>query len=482
MRQIIIDFGTFELFGTEFSPKVYGYGLMLVLGFLTGIYLAQWRARRSGESPEHCPQIGILALIGGVVGARLAYIIENWDSFFLAGQADLRGMLNITSGGLIYFGGVVLATLMVLGYLYVKKLPLRRYLDIVAASMMLGLAFGRMGCFLNGCCYGGVCDPKWALAMEFPMYSPPLVKLGDGNSPYSDDTLTPSPPYVAQYHEGRVTPDPRLINPLAFRKVETDEGRRVSLPVLTPPKYFHGRLTNDQVEPYRTQPDLREAFVRIAGEDRQISQGDWKQAQQRKDGLLRGSETWDQALAADATRDGQLNREEFEDFYQQRRRWMLRAFDRNIDGELDASEAAEANEFLQADQFEIASHSHSRAIRPAQVLGIVNALLLMGILLAFYRLRRREGQVFALMLMLYPVTRFVLESVRADNPHDITRGVLTHNQVTSIILLSLGALMWIGLRFLPASAGPTAVERFAAAQADAGSDDTPKRSRRRKRR
>jgi prolipoprotein diacylglyceryltransferase len=465
MRQIIIDFGTIDLFGTTISPRVYGYGLMLVLGFLTGIYLAQWRARRNGENPEHCPQIGILALIGGVLGARIAYIIENREVFFPAtGSPDWSSMLNITSGGLIYFGGVIFATLMVLGYLRLKGLPIRRFLDIVAVSMMIGLAFGRAGCWLNGCCYGGACSEEWALATEFPMYSEPLWKVGDGNSPFSRGTTTPSPPYSAQLREGRVDVDPRLINPLAGPQVVEHEGRRVTVPVLTPPAMFHGKLKSDQVAPYRKPlPDLGEAFADIAGADGLISRSDWEQARREEGGVLRGSETWDQALLFDGVhthqRDEYLTQKEFTAFYSQRRAWMLSTFDTNDDGQLDPVEVEAANDFLQADQYAIAHAAHAQPVQPAQLLGLINALLIAGILAGFYRLRRREGQVFVLMLILYPITRFVLESIRADNPHDITRGVLTHNQVTSIILLAAGLLAWWGLTKLPASAGPVAAER-----------------------
>ena len=153
MRQILFDFGSYDIFGHHVGLRVFGYGLMLVLGFLTAIAFAQWRARRSGESAEAIAQCGIVALILGVVGARLAFVIEQWDSFKRAAN-PLGEMLDITSGGLIYYGGLILAAAGVVGYLKLKRLPMRRYLDIVAASLMIGLAFGRMGCFLIGCCYG----------------------------------------------------------------------------------------------------------------------------------------------------------------------------------------------------------------------------------------------------------------------------------------------------------------------------------------
>ncbi|MCK4601658.1 MAG: prolipoprotein diacylglyceryl transferase, partial [Phycisphaerae bacterium] len=190
MLQIIVDSGTLRLFGTSIPLRIYGYGLMLVFGFLLGILLAQWRARRAGENPENLAHCGLLALLGGIIGARIAYIIQHWKVF--SRSEDVLGeIFNVTSGGLIYYGGVVLATIIVVLYLLIKRRPIRRYLDIVAVSLMIGLAFGRAGCTLNGCCFGARCSDHWALGMRFPMYSKPLVKFDGRENPYSAGTRDP---------------------------------------------------------------------------------------------------------------------------------------------------------------------------------------------------------------------------------------------------------------------------------------------------
>jgi phosphatidylglycerol:prolipoprotein diacylglycerol transferase len=171
MLQILVDFGTRYVLGLGIPLRIYGYGLMLVLGFLVAIYVGQWRARRLGENPEHLARIGLLSLVGGILGSRAAYIIQHWDTQFATADNPIGAVLNVTSGGLIYYGGVILGTVMVVAYLFLKRLPARRYLDIVAVPLMIGLAFGRMGCLLNGCCYGSLCDPHWALGMAFPMWT-----------------------------------------------------------------------------------------------------------------------------------------------------------------------------------------------------------------------------------------------------------------------------------------------------------------------
>ncbi len=451
MQQIIVDFGTVELFGRALSLRIYGYGLMLVLGFLFAIYLAQWRAKRFGENPDVVVRCGILALIGGIVGARIAFVIERWDEQFAG--APLIETLNITSGGLIYYGGVALATAMVLAYLLWRRLPVRRYLDIIAPSLMLGLAFGRAGCLLNGCCYGGRCASDWALAMEFPMYSRPLVELGGGAGPFSEGTDAPSPPYAEQFYRADpvVHPDERLVNPYV------PAGGHGSL---HPPRRLHGALETDQLAVlFGNKADAKELFDALAGDGR-LSEAEWKRGKASGDGILRGSEAWDAAIAFEASGDGQLTFNELWRYFEARRARLIARFDADEDGRLGADERAAADAWLREDLFALAAAEHAAAVRPAQPLGLINALLLAGLLLAFSRLRRREGQVFALLVVLYPVTRFCLESIRADNEHDVLKGVLTHNQYTSLILMTIGVVMWALLYTRPASAGPTWRERL----------------------
>ncbi len=339
MLDIIVDLGILKLGPLTLPMRVYGYGLMLVVGFLLSVWIAHWRARRNGEDPEMFTRCGILALVGGVIGARIAYVIQHWDSQFAHAGNPLAAMVNISSGGLIYYGGVVLAVLLVLGYLGIKKLPIRRYLDILAVCMMLGLAFGRAGCLLHGCCYGGMCKPEFPIGMSFPMYAEPLVKVGGGENPYSTATMGPTPAYAHQLKIDAVKPAPQLVDASGF--------------LIEPSK-----LTSDQIV--------------------------------------------------------------------------------------------------------VARASGSLPVFPAQIFGIINALLLASLLMAYHRLRRREGEVFALMLMLYPITRFVLESIRDDNPHDLLSGVLTHNQYTSILTFAFGLTMMLVLRKLRPSAGPSSAQRAAA--------------------
>ena len=435
MLRIIIDFGVLKIAGLSIPLRVYGYGLMLVLGFLTSILIARWRARRSGEDPEMITTCGILALIGGVVGARAAYVVENWSEF--VGCSNwLATVADISSGGLIYYGGLALATVVVLAYFGFKRLPLRRYIDIVAPSLMIGLAFGRAGCLLNGCCFGGIAHENWTLGAHFPMYSKPLLSLNGSAGGFSAGQEGPSPVYADQLSKGLIVPDRRLLSTIE----------------LLSPDDMHGELQRDQLAVVFAGPDaqvdIANKYDRLAGDDRVISQAEWLEGLNEAEGLLAGSEQWGDAVAFDRDFDGYLNLLEVQAYFADRREWITLNF---------GDDRALANAYLQADLFELASQSKSLPVKPAQAIGLVNAFLLALILSVFYRLRWREGQVFALLLVLYPATRFVLEGIRSD---DRASWFFTHNQFTSMGMIIAGVALWFWLQRLPASAGPTWSQRM----------------------
>src|SRR5437773_602560 len=153
---------------------IHGFGLMLVIGFLCAMSLAKYLARRSGQDPEVFANAALLALFAGVLGARLSHVLENIDEFTdpkLGFFGNLANVLNISSGGLTYYGGFLLALPTLLIYAIVKKVPLRLGMDIIAPCLMIGLGFGRIGCFLNGCCYGAQCDVPWAVRFPYNSYA-----------------------------------------------------------------------------------------------------------------------------------------------------------------------------------------------------------------------------------------------------------------------------------------------------------------------
>jgi len=446
--------------------RIYGYGLMLVLGFLVSIAIAQWRARRLGENGEVVAHIGLLSVIGGILGARLAFVIQDWNKFDLGinvGFSQHPGdILDITSGGLIYYGGLVLAALMVVAYVAIKRLPMRRYLDIMAVSIMVGLAFGRTGCLLNGCCFGATCSDDFSEGMTFPMYSQPLVKTDGSPGPFSVNTDSPSPVYQHQLETGQLKdagklPDPRLT--YTYTDIKGDH-----LMLLTP-RELHGPLANDQAGVmFGSKESAKTLFDELAGSSGRLTREKWnKGLAQHGVGLLRGSEIWGEAIASGQEGSGRAAYLDFEGFwrYLQGRCERITVILGRKEPITNDKLPARMNDYLQADLYALAVKEHSLPVKPSQALGIANALIVALVLVMFFRLRSREGQVFALLLILYPITRFVEEMIRDDNPHSLLAGILTHNQYTSMVLLAMGVAIFVMLRRLPASAGPAWAERLA---------------------
>ncbi len=157
MRQILFRI---PIPGTDHAQPLYAYGAMMCLGFLAAILVAKWRARRQGRDADTLYNIALFCFFGGVLGARLFYVIQYHDP---TRGFDVWSLLRIWEGGLTYYGGLILAGGAVVAYLGITRRPILAWMDIVAPGLAMGLAFGRMGCFLNGCCHGDVTHVPWAL-------------------------------------------------------------------------------------------------------------------------------------------------------------------------------------------------------------------------------------------------------------------------------------------------------------------------------
>ncbi|HSV15327.1 MAG TPA: prolipoprotein diacylglyceryl transferase, partial [Tepidisphaeraceae bacterium] len=159
---------------------IFGYGLMMVLAFLATQWLSGRLAKTKGIDPEIFVNVTLLALVAGVVGSRLSHVLENLPDYTrsdLSAWQNFVNMINIRSGGLTFYGGLILAFPVCLSYVLYKKVPPRIAMDIGAPCLMLGLAIGRIGCFLNGCCYGAETNVPWAV--HFPYGSNAYVDAFD---------------------------------------------------------------------------------------------------------------------------------------------------------------------------------------------------------------------------------------------------------------------------------------------------------------
>jgi phosphatidylglycerol:prolipoprotein diacylglycerol transferase len=137
---------------------------MMMLGLLAALYVARMRAKSEGISRERITDLGIYAILAGIGGGRLFYVIQNFGVY----KGNLIDILKIYQGGLVFYGGLIAAIIAIMSILRIKKLPVLKTLDIIALSLAIGLVFGRIGCFLNGCCWGDICNPDLLWAVQFP--------------------------------------------------------------------------------------------------------------------------------------------------------------------------------------------------------------------------------------------------------------------------------------------------------------------------
>jgi phosphatidylglycerol:prolipoprotein diacylglycerol transferase len=179
-----------------------GYGLMLMIGFLGGTWWAARRAVRVKADPDLVINMGFVALIASVIGARIFYVLHYWDEHF-AGR-PLRAAFDITAGGMEFYGGFIGGFTALLVYMLLKRVSLRLYLDILAPSLMFGMGMARIGCFLNGCCWGAVCDPQqipWAV--RFPYASPAAYRQ------WEERVITYPAELITTYFDGSASLIPR---------------------------------------------------------------------------------------------------------------------------------------------------------------------------------------------------------------------------------------------------------------------------------
>lgn len=349
---------------------IHGYGVMLLLAVVSAVALAVWRGRRVGIDAELVFAMAFWSILPGIVGARLFYVLLKWPYEFApvmqskGTPALLGALINISQGGVVIYGAVIGGILGLTAFVYKYKLPLLATFDLATPSVMLGLAMGRLGCFLNGCCFGGVCDLPWAVT--FP---------------------AGSPPHLHQVYRGQT--------------------------------FFHGlKMVGDLEGP----PVITEVEPGSPAQQNGLKSG-----QQITSVNGRKVRTAEQAL------------------------WMLRKVpERNV----AISITIEGDHSVHRWPLDNPP-ARSEPVHPTQIYSSINALLLCLFLLAYDPFRRRDGELFAMMLTIYPIARFLLEMIRADEPPIFGTGLTIAQNVSLIMLVSTAGLwIWI-LRKPPGTAFAT---------------------------
>lgn len=148
----------FEIFGIS----VRWYGILISLGMLLGTVIAVKESRRIGFDEEKLIDLLILAIPLAVIGARIYYVIFNWQYY----KGDILKIINIRGGGLAIHGAIIVSVLVALVYCKVKKISFWEIADIVAPSIILGQAIGRWGNFINQEAYGTPTDLPWGIVVN----------------------------------------------------------------------------------------------------------------------------------------------------------------------------------------------------------------------------------------------------------------------------------------------------------------------------
>lgn len=218
---------------------VFGFGLMLTIALFASMELAGRRARREGLGDVQVDVLAIWVLIGGLIGARLFFIAEYWRRFESFWQ-----VFEIWNGGIVFYGCIVGGGIAFAIYRHLHPFPIRPMMDVIAPALAIGIAFGRLGCFLNGCCYGDVCHLPWAVT--FPQKSSPWVHQVDLGliSPGAARSLPVHPTQLYSALDGLIL----LVLLTAYYPFRRRDGEVMALLMVTYPvtRFFIERLRSDE--------------------------------------------------------------------------------------------------------------------------------------------------------------------------------------------------------------------------------------------
>lgn len=168
----------------ELGPiSIYWYGILVVTGILLGATVAAYLAKRDGTDPDRIWDMLMVAVIVGIIGARIEYVLvpPHWSYY----KEHLAQAFYIWEGGLRIYGAILGGAIGVLGYAYFNKLRPLKLLDYAAPGMAMGHAIGRWGNFINRELYGPPTDLAWGLRIPLEYRVPPYTDIGQ----YPLDTL-----------------------------------------------------------------------------------------------------------------------------------------------------------------------------------------------------------------------------------------------------------------------------------------------------
>jgi len=153
MHPILFEVGGFP---------VYTYGLLLAAAYLLGLQFALVRARARGLDPNRIMDLGIWIIISALAGAKLLLLIVDRGKF----PMTTTGMIDLVRSAGVFYGGLIAAVVVALGYLWRQRMPIWTVTDVFAPGIALGHVIGRFGCLFAGCCFGRPTTVPWAITFH----------------------------------------------------------------------------------------------------------------------------------------------------------------------------------------------------------------------------------------------------------------------------------------------------------------------------
>lgn len=157
-----IEIGNLERYISVFGYPLAYYGIIITLGMLVGYFMVSWTAKRTMQDKELYLDFALYAILMAVVGARIYYVIFEWDSY----KDDLIQIFNLRGGGLAIYGGIIGGVLTAVIYAKVKKISLFLLLDTACIGLVTGQVIGRWGNFVNREAFGGFTDNIFAMQLK----------------------------------------------------------------------------------------------------------------------------------------------------------------------------------------------------------------------------------------------------------------------------------------------------------------------------
>ena len=154
-----------------FGFQIAYYGIIIGIGMLAGIWLAQSDAKRGGQNPEIYLDLALYAIIFSIIGARLYYVVFQWDAY----KNNLLQIFNLRAGGLAIYGGVIGAVLTLIVFTRVRKQSFFSMADSGVLGLILGQIIGRWGNFFNTEAFGGYTDNLFAMRIKMSLVNPSMI-------------------------------------------------------------------------------------------------------------------------------------------------------------------------------------------------------------------------------------------------------------------------------------------------------------------